>query len=267
PAIEDGTASFLQANADGSTTVQPRSPVIADEPSILDRVIQIVKFRVDAGLTNSATTLTQSLVGGLVEIGLVPPSQAQAFTNQVLAALNHPPTLAAIDDKSVDEGSTLSFTATATDPDAGQTLTFSLDPGAPADASIDPTSGVFTWTPTEETGPVRVTVRVTDSGTPSLSDAKTFSISVTDPAVVATGVPVKALECQSLSGVAMATFTDPGGAEPNPSDLAGTHYQVVSIDWGDSTPLDTSSGAIRYGGSPGSKTDPFTVTGSHTYGE
>src|SRR5262249_12825585 len=60
----------------------------------------------------------------------------------------------------------------------------------------------------------------------------------------------------------VATFTDPGGPEPNPSDPSGTHYTVTSIDWGDGTALDTSSGAISFDGS-----STFTVQGSHTYGE
>ena len=50
----------------------------------------------------------------------------------------------------VNEGTSLTFTASATDPDIpAQSLIFSLDPGAPAGASINPGSGVFKWTPTE----------------------------------------------------------------------------------------------------------------------
>src|SRR5262249_33524615 len=60
------------------------------------------------------------------------------------------------------------------------TLTFSLDPGAPAGASIDPTTGVFSWTPSEGQGPgdYPVTVRVTDNGSPSLDDTETILITV-----------------------------------------------------------------------------------------
>jgi len=45
-----------------------------------------------------------------------------------------------------------------------QTLTYSLDGGAPAGASINAVSGAFTWTPTEAQGPgsVPITVRVTE---------------------------------------------------------------------------------------------------------
>ena len=91
---------------------------------------------------------------------------------------------------------------------------------------------------------------------------------VADPAVVqASAVVFNATAGAPQSGN-LATFTDPGGAEPNPSDPSGTianHYTVASINWGDGTPLDTTTGAITYGGSPGSTTNPFTVSGTHTY--
>jgi hypothetical protein len=118
-----------------------------------------------------------------------------------------------------------------------------------------------------EEGTKTVTVKVTDTSD-GRSDTKSFQVGVSDPKVVAAGVPVFATACSPLSGVLLATFKDPGGAEPNPSDPTDgipSHYHVVSIDWGDSTPLDTTSGSIGYSGSPGSKTDPFTVTGSHTF--
>jgi hypothetical protein len=120
-----------------------------------------------------------------------------------------------------------------------------------------------------EEGPYTVTVKVTDPADGD-SASKTYAVSVTDPAVQAAGVPVSAVEGSSFTGTTLAMFTDPAGAEPNPSDPtggSGSHYKVDSIDWGDGTPLDTSSGALSFSGSPGSKTDPFTVSGSHTYGE
>ena len=88
-----------------------------------------------------------------------------------------------IGDQAVNEGDELTFTATATDPDLpANTLTFSLDAGAPAGATIEPVSGVFTWTPTETQGPgtFDVTVRVTDDGTPALDDIETITITVNE---------------------------------------------------------------------------------------
>jgi hypothetical protein len=96
---------------------------------------------------------------------------------------NNAPLLDFIGDRSVDELSTLVFTATAADPDVpAQTLTFSLEAGAPAGASIDPLSGVFSWTPGEDQGPgvYPLTVIVTDDGIPPLSDAETFTVTVNE---------------------------------------------------------------------------------------
>ena len=78
----------------------------------------------------------------------------------------------------------LSFIAVATDTNQPQqTLTFTLDPGAPAGAGINPSTGAFSWTPApaQTPGTNTVTIRVTDSGTPSLSDTETITIVVIAP--------------------------------------------------------------------------------------
>jgi Ca2+-binding RTX toxin-like protein len=95
------------------------------------------------------------------------------------------PVLAPLDDQTIDEGSLLTFTVTATDPDLGDTLTFSLDLDAPAGATITP-AGVFTWTPSEAQSPgsYPVMVRVTDAS--GLGDAETFTITVTEDELVVT---------------------------------------------------------------------------------
>ena len=63
--------------------------------------------------------------------------------------VNTAPVLAAIGNRSIDEGQLLTFTATATDSDVpANALTFSLW-NAPLGAGIDPATGVFTWTPAE----------------------------------------------------------------------------------------------------------------------
>ena len=88
------------------------------------------------------------------------------------------PVLAAISNQSVPEQTTLTLTATATDPDLpANTLTYSLA-AAPAGMTINPATGVITWTPTEAQGPSTntVTVTATDNGTPALSDSKTLTV-------------------------------------------------------------------------------------------
>jgi hypothetical protein len=172
-----------------------------------------------------------------------------------IQAINHPPQLAPIAHQTVREGSTLTLTATATDRDPGQTLTFSLGPGAPAGAHIDPATGVFTWTPAEEsTSPIRVTIRVTDDGSPPLSAARTFSISVTDAPLTTIPVPgFKVPEGVTIDPGPVAAFRDTGGAEPV------SHYSA-SIDWGDHTT--PSTGLIR-----ATSDGTFVVLGGHRYVE
>ena len=77
---------------------------------------------------NSATDSPLVASGGI---------RGVAFDDQ---PFNHPPLISSIQPKTIARGSTLSTTATASDPDFGQTLTFSLD-SPPAGASIDPRHG------------------------------------------------------------------------------------------------------------------------------
>lgn len=99
----------------------------------------------------------------------------------VLTHINTPPVLDSIDNRTVIQGEMLTFTAAASDVEAPpQSIAFSLDPGAPDGASIDPVSGVFSWTPdaAQLPGDYPVIVRVTDNGAPPLSDARSFMITV-----------------------------------------------------------------------------------------
>src|SRR5207244_4437613 len=71
-------------------------------------------------------------------------------------------------------------TRRSSDPDLpANTLTFSLV-SAPNGMTLDPSSGVLTWTPTEAQGPSTnlITVKVTDNGAPQLSDTKSFTVVV-----------------------------------------------------------------------------------------
>jgi len=111
--------------------------------------------------------------------GSPPLSDAKRFTIHVSAA-NHAPVLSPIGNHTVIAGQTVALTAQATDPDPGQTLTYSLNPGAPAGAMINPSTGTFSWSvpATQVPGDYPVTVRVTDNGSPPLSAAQTFIIHV-----------------------------------------------------------------------------------------
>src|SRR5205807_717740 len=98
--------------------------------------------------------------------------------------VNIAPVLDAIGDKTIDEQTALTFTAHATDVDLpANTLTFSLV-GAPQGATISADTGAFSWTPTEPQGPAVYSVdfRVTDDGSPALSDDEAVSITVNEDA-------------------------------------------------------------------------------------
>src|SRR6266542_2466155 len=102
----------------------------------------------------------------------------------VVSLDNTAPILGAIGNQSVHQGQMLTFTASAIDADLpSQTLTFSLDPGAPVNAVINAGSGSFTWPTVGVSAPAtnRVTVRVTDNGVPALSDFETIQLIVLGP--------------------------------------------------------------------------------------
>jgi hypothetical protein len=94
---------------------------------------------------------------------------------------NVAPVLAPITNRTVFEGEALSFIASATDSNSpAQTLTWILEPGAPVGAIINSNTGGFGWVPSEAQGgqSYSITVRVTDNGTPALSDTKSFLVNV-----------------------------------------------------------------------------------------
>jgi streptogramin lyase len=109
-----------------------------------------------------------------------PPRSATNTFSISVSDVNVPPVLSPLTDQTVDEGNLLVYSIAATDANRPpQTLTFTLEPGAPAGAQISPT-GSFTWRPAEADGPGQYTigVRVTDSGIPSLSDTDGFVVTV-----------------------------------------------------------------------------------------
>ena len=90
-------------------------------------------------------------------------TDSQAVTINVIE-VGSPPTLAEIPFQITDRLTRLTFTATAADPDRpANTLTFSLDGATPEGASINSTTGIFSWTPSRnQSGYYPVTVAVED---------------------------------------------------------------------------------------------------------
>jgi RHS repeat-associated protein len=163
---------------------------------------------------------------------------------------NVAPVLDPIGNRMVNEQSTLTFTATATDANTrGDTLTFSLDAGAPAGATIHPLTGAFNWTPTEDQGPgvYPVTIRVMDDGSPSLDDFETITITVNEMNAAPVLAPIGnlvAAQGQVLTFTAMATDADvPANTltfslDPGAPAGATIHPQSGLFEW---TPGSTGS--------------------------
>ena len=129
-----------------------------------------------------------------------------------ICALNIAPVLLPIGDKYVYLGETLAFSAVAFDPESPpQILTFSLDLGAPAGATIDPQTGLFTWTPqpAQVPGTYPVIVRVTDNGSPPANASQSLQLITLLPPTFSVA---------SLNG-SILTLDVPAGP--------GRYYQVV----------------------------------------
>src|SRR5207247_2301674 len=138
------------------------NPLFSSQPAVAPN--GTLTYTPAPNANGTATVTVQLQDNGGTANGGVNTSASQSFTITV-TAVNDPPVLAAIANQTVNEGNPLTLTLTATDIDLPpNTLTFSLDPGAPLGASINASSGVLSWTPSEAQGPSTntVTVRVTD---------------------------------------------------------------------------------------------------------
>jgi hypothetical protein len=177
-----------------------------------------------------------------------------AVNSQATVAATPAPTVTAPAGQNAAEGASSSFSlGSFTDPNNGPwSGTVAWGDGT-TNTTLTPTTtgslGSQAHTYAEE-GTYTVTVTVSDAGDRQ-SGSGTFQIVVSDPAVLGTAVNVSAMAGTPFGG-AVASFTDPAGAESND----GTHY-IASIDWGDKTPATTGTITFNSG--------TFTVGGNHSY--
>ncbi len=178
-----------------------------------------------------------------------------------VTGVNEAPVLGAIGDQSVDEGATLSFTATATDADLpADTLTFSLDAASIASGmAIDANTGVFSWTPTEGQGGLApaVTITVTDDGAGTLFDSETFTITVTD---TNTAPLLGAIGDQSVDEGMTLSFTAIGTDSDDPADGLTFSLDPASIALGMTIDADTGAFSWTPTEGQGGLTPAVTIT-------
>lgn len=136
-----------------------------------------------SGATNATLSRTNVHVADAGTYSVVITNMAGTNASAATLTVNTSPTLSPIADQIINEGVALVITNIATDPDIpANTLTFSLGTNAPTGATINPTNGLFSWTPAEAQAPGTnvITVIVTDNGIPNLSDSKSFTVVVNE---------------------------------------------------------------------------------------
>ena len=154
------------------------------------------------------------------------------YQELVAAQANYPPVLAPISNQTVLATTTLLVTNSVTDPDLPpQTLIFSLL-SAPTNATINPASGLITWTPLIAQSPwtTQIQVKVEDDGSPSLSATQSFWVTVNRPATPALRSPALGRGTISVRGerrfghlVHHLVVLKPPGLVPNWPHETGQH--------------------------------------------
>ncbi|MFC1727572.1 tandem-95 repeat protein [Patescibacteria group bacterium] len=141
--------------------------------------------------------------------------------------VNDPPVLDPIGNKTVDELVTLTFTATASDPD--NSLTYALI-GAPTGVTIASDTGVFSFTPTEAQGPgsYTFTVEVTD-GTTTDSEEITITVNEVNIAPVAQDDLISTDEDTAKLITLDATDLDLPANSLTYSIVSGVSHGVLSV--------------------------------------
>ena len=158
----NGLVYSLGSNAPAGMTIDPGTGLLSWTP--------------DEGQGPSTNVVTVEVA----DDGVPALSAEQTFTVTVLET-NQAPVLAAVTDVVVTEGTELAITNLATDGDLPTNgLVYSLGTNAPAGMTIDPGTGLLSWTPDEGQGPStnQVTVEVSDDGVPALSAVQSFTVTV-----------------------------------------------------------------------------------------
>jgi uncharacterized protein (UPF0179 family) len=164
--------------------------------------------------------------------------------------VNEAPELDAIESKSVDEGSLLTFTANADDPDLpAQALEFSLV-GAPTGAAIVGETGAFSWTPTEAQGPNVYTFAVCVSDG-ALDDCTTITVTVNE---VNTAPVLGAIGNKSVDEGSLLTFT----ATASDSDIPDQDLDFSLVGAPTGAVIDSLTGVFSWAPTEAQGPDDYT---------
>jgi VCBS repeat-containing protein len=170
--------------------------------------------------------------------------------------VNSPPVLSEIPAQTVDELKPLSLTVKSSDTDDPvNVLTYSLGDGAPPGMTIDSKTGAISWTPSEAqgAGDFPVTVRVTDNGSPNLSDSRTFNVRVNEINVAPRLAPIGN---KTVDEETPLTFT--AGATDSDLPANSLTYSLVNAPAGAS--LNPATGAFSWTPSEAQGAGSYNVT-------
>ncbi len=191
--------------------------------------------------TNSSVMILNAQPTNAGNYSVVVSNSAGAVTSSnANLTVNAAPVLAAISNRTAAENSLLSFAVTATD---SNSINFTLDPGAPTGATINSASGIFSWTPTEAQGPgtYTITIRATDNGTPSASDVKSFTATVTE----SNTAPVLAIISNKfVNAGATLTFTNGATDADFPANILNFSLGASALSGG--ATIDPTSGIFSW---------------------
>jgi len=198
--------------------------------------------------------------------GATPYSVLSDTVSIAVTAANDAPVLTAPAAQNAFKAQPFVLTLAAADIDRpAQTLTFSIVSGAPSGALLS-AAGVFTWTPSPaQVGKsFTVSVKVTDDGTPPLSDTKSFTISVAEP----TYTPIAVGDLYGTGVDKPLVVADPGvlgnDSDQDVGDVLTAAIGVLPVF---GTLVFTPTGGFTYTPSAGYKgNDSFTYTVSDTHG-
>ncbi len=166
---QGGAATYFQAGTQSSGSISGITGVIITPGASVSNSGVFAKVTFTAG-QGGATSLTLSeVIAGDVNGQSLSVS---ATGDQV--GINQPPVMAAIGDKTINEGQLLQFTVSASDAD-GDTLTYSaID--LPSGATFDAAARSFRWTPsTTQSGAFSVTFQASD-GLASVQETITITV-------------------------------------------------------------------------------------------
>jgi hypothetical protein len=199
------------ANDDGVTTREDRPieriDVLANDTDVDDDSLKITT--VTQGTHGSVTINADNTLSYAPEADFfgsdaftytVCDSKGETDTAKVnveVKAVNDAPRFTSIPVTTATVDTLYTYDVDATDPDAGDTLSYSLTI-MPTGMTIDAATGLIEWTPTSaQAGANDVAVRVADNGSAPASQTQSFTITAALPSTPATTVPTTADDCKT----------------------------------------------------------------------